>query len=405
MWFKILYVLFLVCQLLYGSYYIGGLVTPRQLMTVVMFIVCYKMNMIKFDKYIKLYIVFLVFYGMSSALTGYLGMFFRQFVGYYIVAYVAYQSTKILINKYRAENLIFYTFCGIGLFDAVITIGQYWFLPWVDRIVDFFSFVGSRGLEELQEDNDSLEGVAVPGIVGDVMNGYFLPVVCIFLWYNRFVIFKLRIFVLWFIAALGLSYVQQRTGFATGIMASLYILYKILSYRMGIASKCIFFVFAVVIITIGLSYGFDYIAESESRYALGTDMSTRSRLYSKCFNYMLANPLGGIFECAEKIGMPHNLFLNAFIYGGYIGGLFVLYIIFDQLKICVRTLVRINVKEQFALLLMVLAWFSFLICSFAHNLSVVTGDVHVWIFWAAIMCLIDRGNKVVNNSLVKTKYR
>lgn len=42
MWFKILYVIFIISQLLYGSYYIGGIVTPRQLMTIIMFIFCIK---------------------------------------------------------------------------------------------------------------------------------------------------------------------------------------------------------------------------------------------------------------------------------------------------------------------------------------------------------------------------
>lgn len=397
MFFKFLYVLFLICQLLYGSFYIGGIVTPRQLMTIVMLILCYRMDMIRFDKYIKAYVIFILFFGISSALGGYLDLFFRQFVGFYLVAYTAYQSTKILVRKYRSENLIFYTFATVGVFDAVITIGQYFYVPWAVDIVRLLHFVGYQELEDFQDDHSysSLEGYTVPGIVGDVMNGYFLPIVCIFLWYNRNVLVKLPNFILWLIAAIGLFLVQQRTGFAAGIIASLYILYQMFISRMGEGTKIIFFVFATVIITIGFHYGLEFISESESRYALGTDMSTRSGLYSKCVDYILANPWGGIFECATKIGMPHNLFLNSFIYGGYIGGLFVLYIIYDQLKICVKSLMCINTKEQFALLLMILAWLSFFVCSLAHNLSIVTGDVHVWIFWAAIICLLER-NKNTN---------
>ena len=115
MLFKILYVLFLIGQLLYGSFYIGGIVTPRQLMTIVMLILCYRMDMIRFDKYIKAYVIFILFFGISSALGGHMDLFFRQFVGLYLVAYTAYQSTKILVHKYRSENLIFYTFASVGV--------------------------------------------------------------------------------------------------------------------------------------------------------------------------------------------------------------------------------------------------------------------------------------------------
>lgn len=346
--------------------------------------------MIKLDKYWRLYLVFIIFYGVSSAITGYLSNFFRQLIGFYLTAYVAYQSTKVLVGKYKAEELIFYTFAAIGLFDAIVTIGQYLYMPWANDVVQILHFAGSGNLSDFQDSHQSLEGYTVPGIVGDVMNGYFLPIACIFIWYNRDVMLRFPNFILWFICAIGLFFVQQRTGFATGVISSLFVLYKMLSHSMSSVAKFFFFVFTVIVLSIMWSYGFDYIAESESRYALGGDMSTRSRLYSHCIDYIMENPWGGIFDCANKIGMPHNLFLNAFIYGSYVGGLFVLYIVLDQLKICIRELIHINVKENLALLLMILAWFSFFICSLAHNLSVVTGDAHVWIFWAAILCLLER---------------
>ena len=277
------------------------------------------------------------------------------------------------------------------------------YMPWANNIVKVFHFTGSSGLEDFQDEHSSLEGYTVPGIVGDVMNGYFLPIACIFLWYNRLAILKIRNLMLWVVVVVGLFFVQQRTGFAMGIMASLYILYQILSSRMGLGAKILFFCFSIVAVSVGFSYVFEYIAESESRYTLGLDMSTRTDLYSRCIDYIFANPGGGIFECKNIIGMPHNLLLNAFIYGGYIGGLFVLYIICDQLKICVKSLMCINTKEQFALLLMILAWLSFFVCSIAHNLSIVTGDVHVWIFWAAILCLIERGNGEPHKNIYRIK--
>ena len=405
MCFKVLYVLFLTCQLLYGSFYIGGVVTPRQLMTIVMFIACYRIGMIKLDKYWGLYLIFIIFYGMSSALTGYFSQYSRQLIGFYMTAYVAYQSTKVIVGKYKAEALIFYTFAAIGLFDAIVTIGQYLYMPWANDVVQVFHFEGSENLSEFQDFHESLEGYTVPGIVGDVMNGYFLPLACIFVWYNRNVMFRFLNFLLWSIVMVGLFFVQQRTGFATGIVASIFIMYQLLSNRMGFVAKALFFIFTIIALSVFWIYGSEFVEESGSRYALGGDMSTRSDLYSRCIDYIFDNPWGGIFDCGNKVGMPHNLFLNAFIYGGYIGGLFVLYIIFEQFKICVRELIHINVRENFALLLVILAWFSFFICSLAHNLSIVTGDVHVWIFWAAIICLIERDAINSQTSLLSLKRR
>lgn len=346
--------------------------------------------MIKFDIYWRLYLIFIAFYGMSSALTGYFSQFFRQLLGFYMTAYVAYQSTKVIVGRYKAEALIFYTFAAIGLFDAIVTIGQYLYMPWANDIVQFFHFVGSEGLAEYQDSHVSLDGATVPGIVGDVINGYFLPIACIFIWHNRDVMFRFLNFILWFICSVGLFFVQQRTGFATGIVASIFIMYQLLSNRMGFVAKTLFFIFTIIALSVFWIYGSEFVEESGSRYALGGDMSTRSDLYSRCIDYILENPWGGIFDCTDRIGMPHNLFLNAFIYGGYLGGTFVICIIISILKTCLKALFNINVREQFALLLMILAWLSFFVCSLAHNQSIVTGDVHVWIFWAAILCLLER---------------
>ena len=50
-------------------------------------------------------------------------------MGFYFVAYVAYLSTKYIIREYKAEYLIFYTLAFVGLLDAVVTLGQYSFMP------------------------------------------------------------------------------------------------------------------------------------------------------------------------------------------------------------------------------------------------------------------------------------
>ena len=82
-----------------------------------------------------------------------------------MTAYVAYQSTKVIVGKYKAEALIFYTFAAIGLFDAIVTIGQYLYMPWANDVVQVFHFEGSENLSEFQDFHESLEGYTVPGIL------------------------------------------------------------------------------------------------------------------------------------------------------------------------------------------------------------------------------------------------
>ena len=61
LFYYLLYLIFLISSILYGSLYIGP-VTPRQIMSVVMIVVCIKEGYLFFDKYAKLYFGFVFFY-------------------------------------------------------------------------------------------------------------------------------------------------------------------------------------------------------------------------------------------------------------------------------------------------------------------------------------------------------
>ena len=110
LFYYLLYLIFLISSILYGSLYIGP-VTPRQIMSVVMIVVCIKEGYLFFDKYAKLYFGFVFFYLVACFSTGGFDIALRNLLSYYLVAFVGYQSTRMIISKYRgARFVLFFAF-------------------------------------------------------------------------------------------------------------------------------------------------------------------------------------------------------------------------------------------------------------------------------------------------------
>ena len=132
MFFKVLYTIFVIAQLLFGSFTIGP-VTPRQVMTVIMLVVCGRNNAIKLDKYFGIYLVFIVGYILAQ-ITGYMFEMIRLLLGYYLVSYVAYQSTKLFIRKTGNANLLLVILFFVGIADGLVTVGQMYQVPYAHEI-------------------------------------------------------------------------------------------------------------------------------------------------------------------------------------------------------------------------------------------------------------------------------
>ncbi len=405
MLFKVLYVLFVVCQLLYGSYYIGDVITPRQLMTVVMFFACIIAKGIKIDKYWWLYIVFILCFGMSSAYTGYSALFIRQLVGFFFVSFVAYCSTIIMVKKYESANVIIQTFVFIGIVDSVVTISQFYNISLANTFVSFMHFEGvDERFLNIQAGQDVMHGTAIPGILGAVLNGYFLSFVSIISLFNKENKLALWNLLIWFIIIIGSYYVQERSGFFGGLVLSVFVMVKMLScssdkYR-AIVSPLLLLISIIILAVI-----LNNLTSSEMRYN-SFDMSNRIAIYSKAWDFFMQHPLGGFYLCLNAIEFyPHNLFLNALIFGGWFGGLMIFVILGMQfIEIIPTFFYRIKEQENFALLLFGVAYTVFTINSFVHNLSIVTGDATIWILWGGFVALIDRVRKTAEYQFQKVLY-
>lgn len=390
MLFRILYVVFLTCQLLWGSYYLGGIITPRQLMVLVMFVACVAVKEIKFDRYWWLYSVFLLCFGLSSFLTGFSDQFIHQLIGLFFASYVAYRSTFAMVKRYHSENVIINTFLVIGLLDALVTIGQFFNYDIANTIVDLMHFSGtSERFINLQDRMDTMYGVAIPGIVGDVLNGYLLSFVSVFALYNKNGRLSFHNIIFWLVIVFGSYCVQERSGFFTGIVLSVFMMFKVLSNVTKKYRIITFSLFFLVVILSGM-YLFDALSVSETRYSIGFDMSSRDAIYGYSWDFFIQHPFGGFFLLAENGVLPHNLFLSALIFGGLIGGVMICIILWMQFsKMLPSFIAPIKGHHGYMMLLFALAYVAFTVNSLWHNLSIVSGDATLWIIWGGFLSLSE----------------
>ncbi len=386
LYFRILYVLAIVCWLMYplGPVILG--LTPRQLMAVVMFFVClYEERTFWGDKYTKLYFVFFLFFGLSSIIGNRFEPFIRRFIGDFLVSIIVYWSTKILCQKYRSVNTLIYTLLIIGGFDAVVTTFQVFHIGWLNGVLGTLNLINTEDAiyEWIASDRD-LIGVAIPGICSSsVVNGHLLmstTILSMYLFRDKFRIWALSLLI---ILLVGLFFAQIRTPFFLSLIMAVYLLYK----RIG-RSRSYFKIFSGAAITIGLillvPQAMRMLMSGSSRYAeLGLNMTGRDVIYSQSVDYILTHPFGGYFHFVESTGMwPHNFFLSAFLCAGWIGALFIIAVIVIQLYEVIKRLFGKNSDSSYLMAVAGCTLIALISDGMFHNLSYVNGDILAWLFWA-----------------------
>ena len=393
MFFRLLYVIFVTCMLLWGHFYIGGIITPRQIMTLVMFVACAAVKEIKIDKYWWIYLVFIAFFGLSSVFTGYFTFFQRQLIGFYFASFVSYRSTIVIIKKYHSETTLINTLLVIGVADAVITIGQYLNIPLFNRIVELMHFVSLNDqFLRIQERSDVVNRIAVPGIVGAVFNGYFLSFISVLAFFNKKGRLRLRNLIVWSVIIAGSYCAQERSGFFGAIFISIFIIIKLLSTSSQ-KSKPILVPILIIGTVFGVVNFMGMLAESETRHSLGVNLiEDRLGLFRRAWAFFLDNPMGGFFEFVEINGIyPHNLFLNALIQGGLLGGIALFVVLIMQFSKIIPSFVKsLKGYDDFVVFIFAFATTAYTINSLVHNLSIASGDANYWILWGAFLAMMER---------------
>ena len=397
--FKVLYILFIVSALLYGSWQIAGPLTMRHLFAGIMGIWCiFESKDLFFDKYLRLYFVFVFFYALSSFLTGYTIEFLHDFVGYVVVAYIAYWATMILKRKYGSLHVLVYTVIAIGLIDSIVTTSQAFHLPIFDSLlarlrltVDDEWFV-SKQVREID-----MMGVSIPGIFeGAVINGHFLVMsVLMSLSLQRYRV-NIGGYIITAILFIGLFFCQQRAPFYLCIFLFGYIFYKTYVSGRDAPMKIVSWLVLVTIGVVSIVYLSPLLFSTGVRYSESISISEDARgiIYRNTIDWIIEHPLGNLYDL-KQVKMPHNLFLNAFVYGGWIGGGLILIVLFGQLLLIAKILFKPTNPSNFFSIVLAVTYLGMTGNSMVHNISIVTGDAMTWIAWAAFYANVWSGDQTM----------
>ena len=395
--FKLLYLLFVVCNIVYPYKVLAGPVTYRHIISLLMLGVCIYEGF-RSDKYLYLYYAFIVLFGISSVATGYTGDFFKSLFGTYISMIAAYAATYLLIKKYSGTNVLVWTIVSIGIVNAVVTIGQ--FFEW-GVIEDICSFLGveidEKYVSIIEAQESESYALSLPGLLSSLNNGYFLSATALLILYNKKCNFYINL-ILWLIV-MGASFVaQERAGFMIAIVFSAYI---VGDYYFSKSKTAGFFALVVIlIISASVIYAFlDDILASELRYTKGLEGDDRGEFRSITWDYIFHNPMGGFFDFnAGGHHHPHNFFLNTFLFGGFLGGICLIALLCLQIFKIVPYLFRYKESEEAKwAFIWGLMYIDYTINSMVHNPSIVQGVVPFFIWWGAFLAYSELDEELLLN--------
>lgn len=352
-------------------------------MTVIMFLVCFLEDRRLFmDKWYASFLLFIVMFGISSAYTGFLSLFSRRLIGYYLVSYVGYWATMILVRKYNGFSFFINMIVIIGMFDAFVTFGQFFNIPMIKAIPNYIGLsVDTEFLDSFGE-GDEAYGLSLPGImVTDVFNGYFIMVVGLLSLYylrKRFSIIRL---IPWVISFVSSFMIQQRAAFYVLLLLSFVVIIRVMVSKKRSFRLLILFVVLAAFSFIGSSL-FEHLMNGESRFSIGFDYTNRDLIYRSTINYIDGHfLLGGLFDSGLA---PHNQLLCAWIMGGFVGFICILFITISQLIHAFRLLLSKVSDKTFFYVVSSASFLGFVAISMLHNVGITSGDLLYWALWGLI---------------------
>lgn len=391
--FKVLYILFVISSLLYSNLHLPFGVTPRHIMTILMFLVClFEDRHLFMDKWFGIYLIFIAGFAISSAWTGYLGNFLWYLAGFYFVAYVGYWASHILLKKYDGAKTVVTLLVIIGMIDASVTIGQFFNVSYLTDISSMLLLnIDTEFLDAINEGEEAY-GFSLPGILlSDVYNGYFLLVIGILCLYYLKDGIRLLKLIPWFISIITSYMIQQRSAFYILLLISIFVFFKfMLSDRSRF--KWLYMVALVLFLPFAIESLRVFLLEGQSRFSIGMDSTNRDVIYRKSFDFIQENFIwGGRFKMrASGAAAAHNLFLNAWIYGGLIGVFVIIWLFVKQCISAFKVFFqKVNNQRVFSFVFG-MAFMGFTLNSMLHNASVVSGDFLIWILWGCFAASLQR---------------
>lgn len=387
MLFNVVYIFFVIATIFYGNLaVVGGFLTLRHIATLLMLALCIKEEKkLASDKYMNYYLLFIACFLVSSMVTGYLSDAIRFVLAFYFVCYVAYWSTKIMVQKTGNSNLLIYPLLVFGAIDAIVSINQVVGFTNIDRYIELMKLSVNQNYLDRLSVSDDFMGISVPGIMDNaVFNGEFLMIVTILSLYLQ----RKKTALIGGLLTIGLLagsfYTQQRSPFFLALAGCLFICYKVLYTRLSSMKKIFITLPLVIALLYFIGEFMDFVNTGSTRF-VDTSMTGREHIYDMAKDFIWNNLVfGGYYLFLDTTSRaPHNFFFNSFIYGGIVGGLSLIALItFQVIKIF-----RIFFSKQLSLntdtIIMGSAYIAIVANSMVHNAGIVVGSVLAWLVWGA----------------------
>ena len=138
-------------------------------------------------------------------------------------------------------------------------------------------------------------------------------------------------------------------------------------------------------------YAISFSEVAGMRYStLVMDSTNRDYVYTAAFKYIADNPIfSNIYDFRQKNGFsPHNLFLNAYIYGGIGTFITILALLISQIKSVWHYFLGKLSLSNVALFIMICAYFACTFNGLTHNESIITGNTLIWCLWGGIVAML-----------------
>lgn len=385
---KLLYILLLFLSITGANIGFGG-IALRDILTIILFGAMITKIGLLGDNCFKAYFIFILCFSMGCIVAEKWDFLILSILRYYMVSFLGWNLTLFFIKKDPSfKQTLLYTLLIIGLFDAFVTFSQFTMnTTWYSPIESFFKFQVYEGYSAYENQFSGNEVYAryLPGIFGSAaVNGYYLAICSVLSMFPLLTTKKIYSYFLPFIFLLATFACQERSALGISLIILIYITKRYLSQLNGIQQFFIIPILIAGMYLIGLSL-FNISTTFNLRYSsLGADDTGRFEIYRNTLTYILDYPF---FPCVKELidlygWPPHNIFLNAYVYGGPISFCAIMFILFLQSKKALLIIKKdFNSPEQIAVFLFTCGWVVFTLNSLVHNRSVVTGELLCWVIW------------------------
>jgi len=389
--------LFLAGCLLFGGFIVGPVsirIYVSVLTLVYLVLSGYKFRL---QRETLLYVFFIFSYLLALFMNGeiYQVDFFRYFFGRYFICLIAVYAISGLVQKQKTVEHIIYFLIGIGIVNGVFTTLQYFGYPSAMALPMYLN--PTPEVQEIFEVHSRLIsglGIGVVGIYGNIVeNGYISSSIAVLsaFTYNRARerCLKLLSFIIMSFLVFTVFETQQRFVFIMVGLFSVFYFHK--------SSKTAARIIGLFIL-LGIYAHINEIGLTSYHFGRVVDLSYHSRLdlFFLAIEFIKDNLLYGGQKAFAAIlyanGFPlihaaHNIFLNAFIYSGILGGLIIIALYFIMLKKAMKAAFTYMKSSNGTTMSIFLgsALFIILLNSLLHNSSLVTGSEYIWILFMLLI--------------------